>query len=393
MAESQNSRILKTLALVLVVLIVGLYAGYTFSSYNSQSQETLLYSRVTALESQIASLQSGSSTIVYMPASLNSLYESVKDSIVTIEGIIPQTGMFGMVTYSEVLGSGFVVNLTGTPVIITNFHVIDGMINGSVTFINGDAYPFTVLGKDKYSDLAVLQPLAPADSLKPLTVVSSKTVMVGDSVAAIGNPYGLQSSLTLGIVSQLNRAIQTDSSSSYLIAGIIQIDTPINPGNSGGPLLDTQGRVVGITTAIISGSDNIGFAVPSDAIIKEIHDLVTKGSYNHPYLGINGVPLNYLTSTVAGLNVTYGVLIQTVTAGSPASSSGLRGGTQTVTVAGGNVRIGGDVIIQVDGQLVRSMDDLTSYLEENTIPGQTVNMTVIRGGNTLFVPVVLGIRS
>ena len=164
MAESQNSRILKTLALVLVVLIVGLYAGYTFSSYNSQSQETLLYSRVTALESQIASLQSGSSTIVYMPASLNSLYESVKDSIVTIEGIIPQTGMFGMVTYSEVLGSGFVVNLTGTPVIITNFHVIDGMINGSVTFINGDAYPFTVLGKDKYSDLAVLQPLAPADS-------------------------------------------------------------------------------------------------------------------------------------------------------------------------------------------------------------------------------------
>jgi 2-alkenal reductase len=317
----------------------------------------------------------------------------VKDSIVTIQGLIATTGMFGMVSYSEVLGSGFVVNITGISVIITNFHVIDGMINGSVTFIDGNAYPFTVLGKDKYSDLAVLQVQAPVDELKPLTVVSSQTVNVGDGVIAIGNPYGLQSSLTSGIVSQLDRAIQTDTSSSYLISNIIQIDTPINPGNSGGPLLDAEGRVVGITTAIVSGSNSIGFAVPSDAILKEINDLITKGSYSHPYFGISGVALDYLTSQAAGLNVTYGVLIQTVTIGSPASSAGLRAGTQIVSVVGENIRVGGDVIIQVDGQLVRSMDDLTSYLEENTIPGQTVNMTVMRGGSTILVPVVLGIRS
>jgi S1-C subfamily serine protease len=399
MSEHQHYRTLETFALVLVVLVVGLFAGYTLSSY-SQPQVTLLNSKVTALESevsglqsQVVSLQSGSNSTLYSSAGLNPLYESVKDSVVTIEGLLPQTGIFGTVYYSEVLGSGFVVNLTGKMLIVTNFHVIDGMVNGSVTFINGDAYPFTVLGKDQYSDLAVLQPQAPADILKPLTVVSSDTLKVGDTVIAIGNPYGLQSTLTSGVVSQLNRAIQTETSGNYLIAGLIQISTPINPGNSGGPLFDAQGRVVGITSAIISGSQNVGFAIPSDAVIKEIHALVSKGSYSHPYLGISGFPLDYLTAQAAGLNITYGVLIQTVVAGTPAANAGLRGGTQTIDVGGQSISTGGDIIIKVDNQPVRTMDDLLSYLEDNTIPGQTVSITVIRGEGTLSIPVVLGIRS
>lgn len=233
---------------------------------------------------------------------------------------------------------------------------------------------------------------APEELLVPLTVVSSKTVKVGDSVVAIGNPYGLQSTLTSGTVSQMDRAIQTDTTTSYELANMIQISTPINPGNSGGPLLDSQGRVVGITAAIVSDSNDVGFAVPSDAILNEIQDRVTKGSYSHPYIGLSGTPLDYLISTAAGLNTTRGVLVQSVVAGSPAAAAGLIGGTKTVTVAGETVKIGGDVILQVDDLPVRTMDGLLSYLEESTVPGETIDLTIMRGGETLTLSVVLGSR-
>lgn len=406
MSERLNhSRNLKILALVLaIVAVVGAFAGYTLGTFSgSQSQSALLGSKVSSLESEVSTLQSqinaiqaGSTSNSSSPStssslSLNSLYESVKGSVVTIEGLVPETGFFGVTTYSEVLGSGFVVNLTGTPLVVTNYHVIDGMVNGSVTFIDGSAYSFTVLGSDQYSDLAVLQiDGAPASELNPLTVVSSQTLNVGDKVIAVGSPYGLQSTITSGIVSQLNRAIQTSTTSNYLISGLIQISTPINSGNSGSPLFDAEGRVVGITNAIVSGSNNVGFAVPSDALIREINDLVTKGSYSHAYLGINGISLDYLTAQAAGLNITYGVLVQSVASGSPAATAGLRGGTQNTVVAGNYVSLGGDVIIKVDSQPVRAIDDLTSYLEDNASPGQTVNLTVVRGGSTTVVPVVLG---
>jgi S1-C subfamily serine protease len=353
-----------------------------------------LESQVSGLQHEVAQLQStSSSTTVYVNGSLNQLYESVKNSIVTIDGLVPQTGLFGAVSYEEVLGSGFVVNLTGTPLIITNYHVIDGMINGSVAFIDGNAYPFTVLGSDPYSDLAVLQPIGvPADMLQPLIVVSSQTLQVGDTVIAVGNPYGLQSTLTSGIVSQLNRAIQLTTTGNYLITGLIQISTPINPGNSGSPLLNAEGEVVGITNAIINGSNNVGFAVPSDAIIREINSLVTTGAYVHPYLGITGVDLDYLIAQAANLNITYGVLIQTVNAGSPAATAGLVGGNQTINVAGNTIYVGGDVIVQINGQPVKTMDDLASYLDSDTIPGQIINVTVIRDGGQLTLHVTLGSR-
>ncbi|MCQ5363028.1 MAG: trypsin-like peptidase domain-containing protein [Candidatus Methanomethylicia archaeon] len=393
---SEPPRRQTTLALFIVVLVIGCFTGY-YLGFNSQLES--LNSRVSALETQLATLRSQaestapSNLYTYQTlVSLNPIYESVKDSVVTIKGLVRESGLFGIIYYSEVIGSGFVVNITGEPLIVTNYHVVDGMINGSATFINGEAYPFKVVGTDPYSDLAILRLQAPADLFKPLTVVSSKTLKVGDTVIAIGNPYGLQSTLTTGVVSQLERAIQTESSGNYLIAGLIQISTPINPGNSGGPLLDTQGRVVGITTAIISGSQNVGFAVPSDAVLREIYDLINKGSYSHPYLGVNGLSIDYPVAQATGLNITCGVLIQSVDAGSPASSSGLKGGTSTVILAGQSIRIGGDVIIQVNDSPIKTMDDLSSYLEENTIPGQTVNLKIIRGGAELIVPVTLGIR-
>ena len=389
----------KAYILVLMLVAAGFSAGFFIGGYANSLQISEIYSelstaqyQISQLQYQVAALQSiDFNSTVYLPGSLNSLYESVKDSIVTVQGLVPTTGMFGMVTYSEVLGSGFIVNLTGTPLIVTNFHVIDGMVNGSVTFTNGEAYTFTVVGEDKYSDLAIVQtPTAPDYLLKPLAVASSSTLDVGDAVVALGNPYGLQSTLTSGIVSQLNRAIQTETSGNYLISGVIQITAPINPGNSGGPLFDAEARVVGITVAIISDSQNVGFAIPSDSLIKEIHDLTTEGSYNHSYLGITGVAVDYLIANAVGLNMTYGVLVQTVPASSPANTAGIVGGSHAVIIAGQRIYAGGDIIIEADGQRIRSMEDLTSYIELDTVPGMTVNLTVVRGSSILTLPVSLG---
>jgi len=383
--------------LIMIVALAGLLSGYSIGAGERasalQSEISSLDAEVSSLSAQLAALQSSADAngTVYLGGSLNSLYESVKDSIVTVMGVVKESMGYGYYSYSEVLGSGFVVNLTGECLVVTNYHVIDGMINGSVTFTSGEACSFEVLGADEYSDLAILAVVgAPEGTLVPLEVASSSTVRVGDPVVAIGNPYGLQSTLTSGIVSQLNRAIQTETSGSHLIAGVIQITAPINPGNSGGPLLDAEGRVIGITSAIVSDSQNVGFAIPSDTLLKEIWDLVEHGSYSHPYIGITGAAVDYLIAEAAGLDATYGVLVQTVTAGSPAEAAGLQGGTYTVTVAGTRYYAGGDLIVEVDGQRVRSMDDLTSYIELNAYLGTTVSLTVMRGGGTIEVQVTLG---
>lgn len=388
-----------TIALFLIFLVAGAYIGYSLNQYTTSSLITKvdsLQSKISSLESKISALQNSLMNIQQNNASLvspslNEIYDSVKESVVMIKGLVPISDFFGT-TYQEVLGSGFVVNLTGTPLIITNYHVIDKMLQGSITFLDGEAYPFEVLGKDMYSDLAVLKPLAPLNKLIPIPVASSSNLRVGDLVVAIGNPYGLQSTLTSGIVSQIGRAIQTETASGYLIADVIQISTPINPGNSGGPLLDSNGRVVGITTAIISGSQNVGFAVPSDTLIREINDLVNKGKYDHPYLGISGLTVDYLIAKAVGLNYTYGVLIQSVTKGGPADKAGLRGGNMIVTLADRQIYAGGDLILAINQHPLKTMEDLSSYLERETVPGQSVNFTVIREGQMLLVPVTIGIR-
>jgi S1-C subfamily serine protease len=174
-------------------------------------------------------------------------------------------------------------------VIVTNYHVVQNAINITVTFINGDGYPATVLGSDPYSDLAVVSTNAPQSEFKPLEIVSSLTLRVGDIVVAVGNPYGLAGSMSIGIVSALGRTITEEQTGGYPIANVIQTTCPLNPGNSGGPLLNLEGKVVGITTAIVSNSQGLGFAIPSNTILREISSLVTIGSYNkHPWLGAAG---------------------------------------------------------------------------------------------------------
>jgi S1-C subfamily serine protease len=379
------------IAIAIFLFIIGAYIGYAISYNEIQN----LTAEISSLKNRISSLELRESNIQttnqQINTSLSDIYEKVKYSIVMIKGFNVIKDIF-TTYYSEVIGSGFIVNLTGEPLVVTNFHVIDGMINGSITFFDGEAYPFDVIGKDRYSDLAILKVYAPKEKLIPLPVISSSTLRVGDFVIAIGNPYGLQSTLTSGIVSQLGRAITTETTGGYLLADLIQITTPINPGNSGGPLLDIYGRVVGITTAIILGAQNVGFAIPSDTLIREINDLVKKGKYDHPYIGISGIDIDYNIAKTIGINFTYGILIQSVVKGSPAEKAGLRGGTSTITIAGNQIYIGGDIILSVDGHSVKTMEELLSYIERNKVPGQKIDIGIFRDGRIINIPLILGIR-
>jgi S1-C subfamily serine protease len=233
----------------------------------------------------------------------------------------------------------------------------------------------------------------PASEYHPITIVSSSTLEVGQYVVAIGNPFGLSRSMTFGIISQLGRTIQDPTAGNFSIADIVQFSAPINPGNSGGVLLDADGFVVGITTAVVSGSQGVGFAIPSDTIIRELPDLITSGSYNfHAYLGISGVDMSYQLAQAAHTNYTYGVLIEEVVSGGPADQAGIKAGTQTVTVDGVQYLVGGDIIVSANGTKITDNDALATYLAENTLSGQTAMLGIIRNGALTTVDVTLGTR-
>ncbi|GAH94535.1 unnamed protein product, partial [marine sediment metagenome] len=230
------------------------------------------------------------------------------------------------------------------------FHVVNDATTIIVTLRNGNTYTATVLGSDAYADLAVLLTNAPENELKPLQIVSSSTLKVGDPVVAIGNPFGLTGSMTVGIVSQLGRTIRESTIGNFSIANIIQTSAPINPGNSGGPLLNYLGQVVGITTAIIVDSQGLGFAVPSNTILREIWSLVETGSYTqHSWLGVFGIDMNYEIAELMETDFTYGWLITNVVSGAPADKAGLLGGTELAQTIEGTVMIGGDIIIAIEG--------------------------------------------
>jgi Trypsin-like serine proteases, typically periplasmic, contain C-terminal PDZ domain len=252
----------------------------------------------------------------------------------------------------------------------------------------------TLVGYDVDTDLAVLRIEPPSDlQLRPLPLGDSRALRIGDPVIAIGNPFGLQGSVTVGIVSQKGRLLPSDRG--YLIPGVIQIDAAINPGNSGGPLLNYRGEVVGVTTAIETTTgtfSGVGYAIPSSIVARVVPVLIEKGRYSHSYLGISGKELNSLVAERAGIPVKSGFLVETVSNNSPASRAGLRGGNTRITVAGESYLIGGDVIVAIDGHPISSLDDLLTYLVENTSPGDRVVLTVIREGRVVNVPVVLGER-
>ena len=289
--------------------------------------------------------------------------------------------------------------MTGQFVIITNYHVVQSAINVTVTFTDGDTYAANVTGTDPYADLAVLSAKAPQYEYKPLEITSSSTLKVGDPVFAVGNPLGYTGSMSPGIVSALGRTVSV-SWSSYDIADCIQTTTPINPGNSGGPLLNYEGEVVGITSYVAVTSrgvaaQGLGLAIPSSMILRETESLATTGSYNsHPWLGTSGTSMDYAIAQAMSTNVTYGVLITQVTSGGPADNASLRGGaTRFLDPASGTlVTIGGDIVIAINDTRITNTDDLSTYLEECTSPGQTISIVVVRNDENLTLSLTLGAR-
>ena len=387
----------------IIILVTLAFAGYYASTQNPgggiSSQLSSLRSEVTslqqanqALQSQIASVSSGSNQ---SSAASTSLYSSASVSVVTIRGyeLVTQMTFFGPISsIVSIQGSGFAVDYQGSSYIVTNNHVIDGVSNITITFSDGNSYSATVKGTDPNRDLAVLTSGAPATEFHPLTVLSSpQAVTVGEQVYAIGSPFGLSGSLTVGIVSQVGRTITESTSTQVSIPDVIQFSAAINPGNSGGPLLDSKGEVIGITTAAVSNSQGLGFAIPASTISKELSALVTTGSYSlHPTLGIAAsADMTYQLATVVGSNVTYGVLVESVTGGGPADRAGIRGGTSNATVEGQAYRIGGDIIISINGVKIVNGDALSAYLEENALAGQSVQLGIIRSGVQMSIGVIL----
>jgi len=344
-------------------------------------------------------------------STLESIYATVDPSVVSIHVLTTTTvsaspfggrGRGGGTSsqVSEALGSGFVWDAQGD--IVTNNHVVEGATSIDVTFSDGKNYSAKVVGTDVYSDLAVIKVSAPASEIHPVTIADSTQVKVGELTVAIGNPYGLQNTMTVGVVSGLGRTLPagsqgaTTTGTTYSIPDIIQTDAAINPGNSGGVLLNDQGQVIGVTAAIESASNSnagIGFVIPTAIVNKVVPDLIKSGSHQHPYLGLSGTTLTADINNAMKLAPDQqGALVETINSGDPADKAGLKASSTAVTINGSSTNVGGDVIIGIDGSPVKTMDDLIAYLESSTAVGQKVTLTILRGGQQLSVDVTLGSR-
>ncbi len=307
------------------------------------------------------------------------LYNTTRNSVVLIETDIGS-------------GSGWIYDTDGH--IITNNHVVEGTSWIQVTFQSGTVLQATLVGRDPYSDMAVIKITASREPLFPLEIGVSKDLLVGETVIAIGNPFGLDNTMTAGIVSATGRQMSTINN--YAIVDVIQTDAAINPGNSGGPLFNLRGKVVGMNTAIVSRSSDfsgIGFAIPSDTIQREVMSLIENSSYEHPWIGISGLDLAPQFAEAMGLiNTTKGTLVVELIEGGPADLAGILKSTQTVTIGEFTYTVGGDVIIGIDGVIMETFYELQVYLTRNTLPGDNVTMKVIRDGEVIEVPFTLGIR-
>ena len=303
------------------------------------------------------------------------------------------------------LGSGFVYDKDGH--VITNYHVVVPGSNNNdelqVSFLDGNVYSADLVGFDQFADLAVIKVKnITSDKLTPLPLANSTNLRIGETVVAIGNPFGLSGSMTVGIVSGLGRLLPSNengenlgTTSSFSIPNIIQTDAAINPGNSGGPLIDTQGRVIGINTAIFSNTgvySGVGFAIPSNTISKVAQSLIQTGSYRHPYIGIIGLSLTPDLAKQIGLTQTKGFLVTSITKGSPAEKADLRAGTITKTLNGRDFDVGGDIILKIDNRDVTKIDDILAYLESQKHVGDKVHLTILRDNTIRELDLVLGER-
>jgi S1-C subfamily serine protease len=311
------------------------------------------------------------------------LFSKVEDSVVSIT-VVTQGG-------STAQGSGFVYDSNGN--IITNNHVVEDANSITVTFLDGISLEADLKGRDVYSDLAVINVDYNSKQLNPIPLGNSSDLQVGEQVAAIGNPFGLSGTMTLGIVSQLGR--NTQGEGGYLLIDLIQTDAAVNPGNSGGPLLNMKSEVVGVNTLILSRSganEGVGLAIPSNTIKRVANSLIDFGSYKHPWVGIQGTDVTPQIANAMDLPEAIGFLIISVIPNSPAEKAGLRGGDEVVNLDNLAIEIGGDVIIGIDDVETRKLSDLLLYSERFRSPGDTVVFNVYRDGQIQSIELVLGER-
>jgi S1-C subfamily serine protease len=326
---------------------------------------------------------------------VNQIYDKDSDGVAYVTADKTQKvqspfGLFPQQQQSEATGSGFVIDDSGH--ILTNNHVVSGASKVTVKIGDGQTQDAKVVGSDPSSDVALLQ-VSNTDGLHPLQLGNSSSVEVGDPVVAIGNPFGLDRTVTSGIVSALQREINAPNG--FSISDVIQTDAAINPGNSGGPLLDSEGRVIGINSQIETGggqgSVGIGFAVPIDTASDVVHQLISTGQVKRAFLGVSGADVTPDLAKALNLPVDHGALVQQAYQGGPAQRAGLQGGTTQATVGGQQVALGGDIIVKVNGKDIQGMDDVVSAVN-SAKPGDTMTLGVIRDGKPQDIKVTLGDR-
>jgi S1-C subfamily serine protease len=332
------------------------------------------------------------------PNVVNQIYKADGDGVAFIEADVSAEQQ-GISPFGEpqpeggsATGSGFVIDAEGH--VLTNDHVVQGATEIRVKLGDSETpHPAEVVGSDPATDVAVLKVDAPADQLHPLPLGRSGDVEVGDPVVAIGNPFGLDRTVTSGIVSALQRQIQAPNG--FSISNVIQTDAAINPGNSGGPLINARGQVIGINAQIQTGGGGgnvgIGFAIPIDTVQEEIDQLIETGEVEHAYLGISGGTITPELAKAVNLPVKEGVLVQSVSENGPADDAGIEAGNTSATIDGAEISLGGDIITEVDGKKVAGMDEIVELVSEAE-PGDEMELTILRDGQTKKATVTLGER-
>jgi serine protease Do len=378
----------KYLAMVVVLLVsILLVSCGPVGSTALTTTSLITTTQMSTVTSTLTSIPPAGSFIEDFEATLESIYDNTNPSVVYIE--VSSRFIDGS-------GSGFVWDKNGN--IVTNNHVVDGADTIRVVFSDGISTSANLVGQDADSDLAVIKVNTDVERLKPVSLADSTQIKVGQLVIAIGNPYGLQGTLTVGHVSSLGRLLPLSDNPlapGYSIPDVIQTDAAINPGNSGGVLLDTLGRVVGVTSSIISESGSsagIGFAIPSVIVEKVVPALIRTGRYEHPYLGISVVSLNPDIAQAMNLPSNQrGAMVQTVAIGSPAEITGLRASQNTAVIDGQAFPIGGDIIVSYGEHKVNNSNDLVTFLARGVVD-QTVTLNVLRDSKEIQLQVTLGTR-
>ena len=376
--------------------VVAVFGAIAIAAGWIQSEGSSTTPVAAPLAAPIASKSSAGDTNV-----VNQIYKSDGDGVAFIESEIPAQESQSLSPFGEpeaeaggtATGSGFVIDGEGH--VLTNNHVIEGANRISVKLgASNKTYQAKVVGTDPATDLALLKVEAPADQLHPLTLGHSSAMEVGDPVVAIGNPFGLDRTVTSGIVSALQRQIQAPNG--FSISNVIQTDAAINPGNSGGPLINAEGEVIGINSQIETGGGGngnvgIGFAIPIDTARAEIHQLETNGEVEHAFIGISGGTITPELARAINLPVKQGVIVQSVVKGGPADKAGVEGGNTSATIDGTEVSLGGDIITEVNGKKVAGMDELVEIINAAK-PGESLELTILRDGSTKSATVTLGQR-